>query len=581
MSLYHEAAQILDSTTKSGVSIKSLVYDKKRTWNSDPKSLFALSTEAAKWSAVLSEVLQRSGVLKLERQLSPTLALVLTYDLLLSKRGVALPASHGLHAAIAKHKARLSAELTKARLRRGCATVEALRASVDVGAAATSTNGGGDAGPRRVLKHPRWVRINSLKTSLDEQLAATFAEYKSVATLGEVLQASSKVYHIDEQIPNLLAIPALTDITSSLAYKSGKLILQDKASCFPAYLLDPKSGEGDVIDACAAPGNKTTHCAAILTSRDVEKGDDTHRNKIIACEKDILRSETLAKMLKVAGADGVVTVKAKQDFTKLPPDAKQFVNVTALLLDPSCSGSGIVGRDEGAGITVHLPDPTATPETATSRGKKRKRAPPKPAPPPPTPVHAAEEEQAPLPDNAETADKLAARLASLQAFQLRLLTHAMAFPAARRIVYSTCSVHAEENEHVVVAALMSEVGREKGWRVLRRGEQVEGMRGWHLRGLRDEIAGGLESLGMGEQGTGGMDSEEIAEACLRCDKTGEDGTMGFFVVGFVRDRDAEGGAVNGAKAGQAPTVQSPDEDGVPSGDVGEEEGEWEGFDDGT
>ncbi|KAK0312949.1 hypothetical protein LTR01_002612 [Friedmanniomyces endolithicus] len=572
MSLYHEAASILDETQAKKCSIKSLVYPAKKgkEWKSDPKALFALSTEAAKWSEVLAEAVGRSGVLGVERTLSPTLALVLTYDLFLSKRGIALPASHGLNAAVSKHKARLSAELTKARLRRGCATLDELRIKVNNGGLVASND---QEGGRKLPRHPRWVRINTLKTTLEEQLDWKFAEWQSVSTLREVLQATSsreQIYHVDEHIPNLIAIPSGADITTSVAYQTGDLILQDKASCFPAYLLNPQAGEGDVVDACAAPGNKTTHLAAILAeSREDDQTGNALGGKIIACEKDVARSETLDKMVKLAGAAEVVMVKAKQDFTKLPPTARVAANVTALLLDPSCSGSGIVGRDEESGITVHLP--STTPEITTVRGKKRKRpslaAPLKPPAAPP-PAEPTTEEELPPASAEDTAEKLAARLANLAAFQLRLLEHAMAFPAARKIVYSTCSIHAEENEHVVVAALRSEVAREMGWRVLRRGEQVVGMREWGLRGLRGAVE---EAVGDGREGGVEVDVEELVEACLRCDKHGDDGTMGFFVVGFVRDA-GETLASNGNGGGTTapPRVESPEDNG------GDDE-EWKGF----
>lgn len=45
------------------------------------------------------------------------------------------------------------------------------------------------------------------------------------------------------------------------------------------------------------------------------------------------------------------------------------------------------------------------------------------------------------------------RLAALSAFQLAALTHALSFPSVRRVAYSTCSVHAQENELVIRAAL--------------------------------------------------------------------------------------------------------------------------------
>ena len=69
MSLYYEAAAVLANTHKGGGSIKSLVYGVKNH-KSDPKTLFALSTQAAKWSEVLSEVIERSELLKSEKQVS-------------------------------------------------------------------------------------------------------------------------------------------------------------------------------------------------------------------------------------------------------------------------------------------------------------------------------------------------------------------------------------------------------------------------------------------------------------------------------------------------------------------------------
>src|SRR5204862_2103971 len=134
--------------------------------------------------------------------------------------------------------------------------------------------------------------------------------------------------------------------------------------CFPAYLLDPQPEDYEIIDACAAPGNKTSHLAALLS---------THRNssialpKIWAFERDKARAETLKKMTKTAGTEHVVTVKAAQNFLRASPDDEAWKNVGALLLDPSCSGSGIVGRDDMSRLV--LPSRDAVPDVT---GKKRK-----------------------------------------------------------------------------------------------------------------------------------------------------------------------------------------------------------------
>jgi putative methyltransferase len=155
-----------------------------------------------------------------------------------------------------------------------------------------------------------------------------------------------------------------------------------------------------------------------------------------------------------------VTTTLNKDFTSLDPTHEQFQQVTHILLDPSCSGSGLDRPDYGQ------------------------------------------------PDS-----DLPTRLRNLATFQTRLLKHALSFPSVQRVVYSTCSIHAEENEKVVNTIL----NETTGWRVLRRAEQPRGLRNWPRRGVVEECA-----------------SEEVAEGCIRCEK-GTEGTIGFFAVGFVRD----------------------------------------------
>lgn len=551
MSLYHEAAEILTSSQKSGGSLKSIVFGKK-TWKSDPKALYALTTETAKWSVVLSEVLEKSGgVLKIEKKLTPTLALLLVHDLFLSKKGIALPATHGLNSSIIRHKARLSAELTKARIRRGFGSLHDLRKDIE-GRSIAGTIAIENENP---IRHPRWIRINTLQTTLEEELKQSFSTFTQVSSLQEIICAphTSRFIHIDEHIPNLVAIASPEGPTTFKAYRDGKLILQEKASCFPAYLLDYK--DGDVIDACAAPGNKTTHIAAIVAGSG---------RRVFACERDPERSKTLAKMIKIAGGEGVVTVKANQDFTRLDFMKKEFECVRGLILDPSCSGSGIFGRDEGR-VVVRLPEVNAA-SVEEGRGKKRKRGGEKSKIEQKSKEVESEAVEEEVPDDEnenQDKEKLQKRLENLSGFQLSIIKHAMAFPVAERITYSTCSLHGEENEQVVVKALLSDIARQRGWRVLKRDEQVKGMKKWHKRGV-------LQKSGDSAQ----LNVEEIAEACIRCDKGGEDGTMGFFVAGFVRDEalavamPAASGK-NGKKVVKQPVDEKEEEE--------EDEAEWGGF----
>ncbi|KAJ8109842.1 hypothetical protein ONZ43_g6025 [Nemania bipapillata] len=514
MSLYHETADILSAPSAGGNLKTRLFGNKNKRLKSPPQQIYALALETCKWSSVLKEVIESSELLRHERKLTPVLALLLVHDFLLSRKGIALPASHGLRAAIERHKARLTAELTRARLRRKAASVDALRQLITVESL-------GEAG-----LYPRWVRVNTFRTTLQDQLDTTFRGFTQVASVKDVTSAGSiahqQLLHVDEHVPNLLALSPTFEITKTHAYASGAIILQDKASCFPAYLLDPRPEDGDVIDSCSAPGNKTTHVAAIVKSR-VAEGDEC-KQKVYAFEKDQHRSRTLDKMVNLAGAHEITRMSLGRDFLKVDPNAPLYQHVGALLLDPSCSGSGIVGRD--AMPTIHLPEEpsagAAAKKAPSQRNRKRKRE-----------DGTAEDQgrqQILVDDDGQelvisSEKEMRIRLEALSSFQLTLLLHAFTFPAARKVTYSTCSVHAEENEQVVIKALQSEVAMKRGWRIMRRDQQVRGMREWPVRGSI-EASGG---------------DQEIAEACIRSYKDDGRGVMGFFVAGFVRDAGSEVG----------------------------------------
>ncbi|KAG9191492.1 25S rRNA (cytosine2278-C5)-methyltransferase [Alternaria panax] len=530
MSLYYEAAAVLANTENIGGSLKSRIYGKKDL-KSTPGQLFALIAETSKWSIVLKDVIEKTKLLAEERKLTPILALLLTHDLLLAKNGVAAAANHVLKLAIIRHKARLSAELTKARIRHGYATIEAFREAVNDGELEK------DQGDVLKSRHPRWVRVNTIKTTLQQQLSTTFAGFTKTNDLDEVLSApkKSKVYYEDPNIPNLLALPSRIDLSRSIAYTKGQIIFQDKASCFPAYLLDPQPDDGDVIDATAAPGNKTTHLAAIVS--------DTRRpgeeQKVIAFERDKGRTFTLQKMVKLASADSIVQVKGSSDFIAAKPGSDEYANVGAILLDPSCSGTGIVGRDDA--IKMHLPETPnnrLAPPKPEKKDKKRKRDDESGKADASTTLNLDMDDSTPEETDTSMQGKLSERLAALSSFQLHILTHAMRFESAHKITYSTCSIHFEENEGVVFQALASSVAKERGWSILKRDAQVEGMKKWHRRGVWEN-----EKL---EVDVDESSKSNVLEACIRCDKGTEEGTMGFFVAAFVRDCSEESVQATGA-----------------------------------
>ena len=67
MSLYYDAAPLLLPKSDQSGSLKSRVFNSKGH-KAPPKQIFALLSEASKWSPVLSEVIEKSQLLQLERK---------------------------------------------------------------------------------------------------------------------------------------------------------------------------------------------------------------------------------------------------------------------------------------------------------------------------------------------------------------------------------------------------------------------------------------------------------------------------------------------------------------------------------
>ncbi|KIY51805.1 S-adenosyl-L-methionine-dependent methyltransferase [Fistulina hepatica ATCC 64428] len=430
MNFYFGAAKALDRLDAREGSVKGVLAtlpekDRKRT--------AALVIETLKYKLVLGDVIDRAELMKSEHKLkSKNLVLVLVHDLLLSGGGI--QAGDGpLKQAILRHKTRLRAELQKVKVKFGVSS------NADLA----------NEGDQRAVQIPRYVRVNTNIWSMNE--AITFFKSRGYVLSTDGIK-SDKDFVPDEHIPDLLHFPHKVSFHDDEAYRTGKIILQDKASCIPAFVLDPPSDPSAVvIDATAAPGNKTSHLSALMKNK----------GKLYAFEKDRRRFQTLKTMLAKAGCKNTEACHA--DFLTVDPKDVKYSPATHILVDPSCSGSGIVNR-----LDYLL-------ET--------------------------EEEG--------NGDEESSRLSKLASFQEMMIKHAMKFPNVQRIVYSTCSVHATENEHVVRSVLQSDLPEAQNFTL------EKALPSWHRRGLPDEF--------------GSSDADNF----VRC-SPGEDATNGFFVSCFVR-----------------------------------------------
>jgi 16S rRNA (cytosine967-C5)-methyltransferase len=92
-----------------------------------------------------------------------------------------------------------------------------------------------------------------------------------------------------------------------------------------ATALDPKPG-WTVLDACAAPGGKSTHLAELMQDR----------GRVVACDADADRLATVTSLARRLGLSIVETVHAPDQ-----PPAEPF---DAALVDVPCSNTGVLGR---------------------------------------------------------------------------------------------------------------------------------------------------------------------------------------------------------------------------------------------
>ncbi|KAG5186176.1 S-adenosyl-L-methionine-dependent methyltransferase [Tribonema minus] len=463
---YREAARVLSTVQKKRTSLKTLVF----AGSSDDagaaarRKTFALVSETLRHLPLLQALAADcGGLVNAEDVHDSDQAWVMLYDLLFGKGSI--QGGGALKRHLVARDAQLRAALAALKAARGLPPDAAAELLLP------------DAARRHAF--PRYARVNLLRAAPDAVEAQLRAEGLEVAR--------------DGTVGALLVLPHGTDLHAHALVADGRLILQDKSSCFSAQALLGGGSSwldgGDVIDACAAPGNKTLHAAALLSAAALSgaaaAAAAAASHHVFAFDRDAKRLALLRRRCDGAGGAGRIT-PCLQDFLAVDVNDARFSRVRGILLDPSCSGSGIV--------------------TAPDRWQ--------------------EEEQGGA-GGGDRVDKLAA-------FQLAALLKALSFPHARRVVYSTCSVHARENEGVVAAALrQQQQQQQRGQGGQGEGEEerccpgpwrlVKCLPRWHRRGIVPEGSG--------------LTAQQ-ADCMVRAAPA--DDTNGFFVALFARGPADEG-----------------------------------------
>lgn len=544
MDVYRQAAEIVNLVKKGNGTAKALCLRKEVQ---KKKQTYAVVCETLRYYELLKDVLDMAEFFKYYPRANRSLAMVLCYDQVVGKgvntnndttaRAIRESSAFLREAYWRVEKHHVIPPKTAAR-----EDGEDLESGKEKESAFSGSSSSimSSAPIASLVRLPRYARVNTLKIqkiALVERLErAREAIRKRMREDSEECKKKKprKVlppFHEDAVIPDLLVFPPGTDLHAHPAVRSGQLILQDRSSCLPAAILldaipselsfkeDNRALLEYVIDACAAPGNKTTHLAALGAEQGI---------RIMAIERDEQRATLLNQRIHSLGASDYVNV-VNMDFFDLVSSDREATE--AILLDPSCSASGVIsrvdvaiatqgkqhihGKEQGQGEEYrNIANSTSLGITADSHEASKRRNTSRGV------IAAQAEGEAEFKDTSafdgeavDGSNLQKERVMKLARLQRKLLAHALlSFDHCRTVVYSTCSKHKEENEDVVKEVLLDERVIKRGWclsNILPRKHQ------WKTRGIKEE--GDTIPL----------------EFTIRCSAL-DDATNGFFVARFDR-----------------------------------------------
>ncbi len=196
--------------------------------------------------------------------------------------------------------------------------------------------------------HPEWLvtrwlpRLGPEKTialcAANNEIPPVTVRVNPMRTTRDALSAELKRAGIDVTSCRIsssgLMLRGVAHLTELPAYQRGDFYVQDEAAQLVGFAVSPKPGER-ILDACAAPGGKSTHLAELM-------GD---RGEIVAADAGAKRLE---RVVENAGRLGLASIRpVVADVTR---DLAAFGDTPydRILVDAPCSGLGVLRRNPEA-----------------------------------------------------------------------------------------------------------------------------------------------------------------------------------------------------------------------------------------
>ncbi|XP_050424953.1 probable 28S rRNA (cytosine(4447)-C(5))-methyltransferase isoform X2 [Adelges cooleyi] len=129
----------------------------------------------------------------------------------------------------------------------------------------------------------------------------------------------------------LVVYNSTVPIGATPEYLAGHYMLQAASSMLPVMALAPQENEF-ILDMCAAPGGKASHIAAIMKNTGVLIANDVNKNRAKA---------VIGNFHRMGIANSVISTYDGRQISKI------YKNFDRVLLDAPCTGTGVISKDSG------------------------------------------------------------------------------------------------------------------------------------------------------------------------------------------------------------------------------------------
>jgi 16S rRNA (cytosine967-C5)-methyltransferase len=198
-----------------------------------------------------------------------------------------------------------------------------------------------------------------------------------------------RVYPGSFVLPNHKNFAGMTDLAQR-ALERGECYIQDPSTAIACELLDPQPGE-KILDACAAPGGKTGYLGELMANRGVIVACDREPNRVRLLEENVVRLGL--RIARIFRRDWMND--------RIPSAIASLAPFDRILIDAPCTNTGVMRRRVDVRWRLRPPD-----------------------------------------------------FVRMQRLQIKIVNAVAKLLKPRGIlVYSTCSIEPEENEHVVQQVL--------------------------------------------------------------------------------------------------------------------------------